>query len=169
MTAVSNSVFTAAQFNQFVRDNLNETAPAKATQAGSHFVGTGVNSIAERLGQSDLITTLQTTTSTSYTDLATVGPSFTTTTGPLAWVFLYNSSLNSGSTASLMSYTVSGASSVSAQDAQSIGVSGTNGGRFGAVFLQSGLTAGSNTFTCKYRVGGGTGTYADRRIAVFPL
>src|SRR5690606_12967068 len=38
MTAVSGSVFTAAQFNQFVRDNLNETAPARATTAGAHFV-----------------------------------------------------------------------------------------------------------------------------------
>ena len=33
MTAVSGSVYTAAQFNTFVRDNLNETAPAKATTA----------------------------------------------------------------------------------------------------------------------------------------
>jgi hypothetical protein len=48
MTAVANSTFTAAQFNQYVRDNLNETAPAKATSAGSYFVADGVNSIAER-------------------------------------------------------------------------------------------------------------------------
>ena len=95
MTAVANSVFTAAQFNQFVRDNLNETAPAKATTAGSHFAGTGLNSIAERLTDTDLVATSQTTISTSYADLATVGPTVTATTGPYAIVFLYNSNVNS--------------------------------------------------------------------------
>ena len=48
MTAVANSTFTAAQFNQYVRDNLNETAPALATAAGSYFAADGINSIAER-------------------------------------------------------------------------------------------------------------------------
>lgn len=169
MTAVSNSVFTAAQFNQFVRDNLNETAPAKATTAGSHFAGTGLNSIAERISTAAIVATSQTTTSTSYTDLATVGPAVTVTTGPLAWVHLYNSNVNTTSVSSLMSFEVSGASSIPAADNTSIGIAGTAGSREGAGFLLTTLTPGSNTFTCKYRVGSGTGTYADRRIAVLPL
>lgn len=169
MTAVSNSVFTAAQFNQFVRDNLNETAPAKATTAGSHFAGTGLNSIAERISDTAIVATSQTTTSTSYTDLATVGPSVTVTTGPYALVFLYNSNVNSTSVSSLMSFEVSGASSMPAADNQSIGIAGTAGSREGAGFLLTTLTPGSNIFTCKYRVGSGTGTYADRRVSVFPL
>lgn len=169
MTAVSNSVFTAAQFNQFVRDNLNETAPAKATTAGSYFAGTGLNSIAERIAQTEIVATSQTTTSASFTDLATVGPAVTATTGPMALVSIYNSNVNSGSAASLMSFEVSGASSVSAADNTSIGAIGTSGIREGAAFLVTGLTSGSNTFTCKYRVGANTGTYVDRRISVLPL
>jgi hypothetical protein len=156
MTAVANSVFTAAQFNQFVRDNLNETAPAKATTAGSHFAGTGLNSIAERTAATAIVATSQTTTSTSFTDL-------------YALVFTYNSNFNSGAVSSLMSFEVSGASSIAAADNVSIGIAGTGSIRESGAFLLTTLTAGSNTFTCKYRVGSGTGTYADRRITVFPL
>lgn len=169
MTAVANSVFTASQFNQFVRDNLNETAPAKATTAGGHFAATGVNSIAERLAVADLVSTSQTTTSTSYTDLATVGPTVTATTGPYAIVSTYNSNFNSTAAASLMGFQVSGASSIAPTDNTTIAITGTGSQRAGATFLLTTLTPGSNTFTCKYRVGAGTGTYADRRIVVFPL
>ncbi len=38
-----------------------------------------------------------------------------------------------------------------------------------ATFFVTGLTAGSNTFTAKYRVTGGTGTYLNRTIIVIPL
>src|SRR3546814_19340432 len=69
MTAVANTVFTAAQFNQHVRDNLNETAPAKATAAGGYFVATGVNAIAQRIADGNTDTNTGTTTSTTYTDL----------------------------------------------------------------------------------------------------
>lgn len=169
MTAVANSVFTAAQFNQFVRDNLNETAPAKATTAGSHFAGTGLNSIAERLAVANIVATSQTTTSTSFADLATVGPAVTATTGPYALVATYNSNFNSGAAASLMSFEVSGASSIAAADNTSIAITGASSQRASGLFLLTTLTPGSNTFTCKYRVGAGTGTYADRRILVFPL
>lgn len=170
MTAVSNTVFTAAQFNQFVRDNLNETAPAKATTAGSHFVTTTLNAIAERLTTADVVTTSQNTTSTSYVDLATVGPTVTVTTGASALVMLYNANVNAaGTSSSLMSFAISGSSSVAANDNMSIGTNSTVGSRAGATFLVTGLTPGSNTFTAKYRVGGSTGTFVDRRLAVFPL
>ncbi len=39
----------------------------------------------------------------------------------------------------------------------------------GATFLVTGLTAGSNTFTQQYKVNGGTGTFANRRLLVIPL
>ncbi|GII42264.1 hypothetical protein [Planotetraspora phitsanulokensis] len=41
MTAVANSIFTTAAFNQYVRDNLLETAPAKATTGSRLIVTTG--------------------------------------------------------------------------------------------------------------------------------
>lgn len=170
MTAVANSVYTAAQYNQFVRDNLNETAPAKATTAGSHFAATTLNAIAERISTAAFVATSQNTTSTSYTDLATLGPAVTVTTGPRAWVHIYNANVHStGTSSTLMSFEISGSTSVSANDNMSVGAATTVGSRAGAGFLVTGLTPGSNTFTCKYRVGGGTGTFVDRRIAVLPL
>ena len=171
MTAVSGSVFTAAQFNQFVRDNLNETAPAKASTAGAHFAVSGTNEIAERLSSTDVVATSQDTTSTSYTDLATVGPAVTVTTGPLALVVVRGAISNSGTGSSRMSYEVSGASTQAAADAQCVGVFGTAGTGVlgGDMSLATGLTAGSNTFTAKYRVSSGTGTFSTRRILVFPL
>lgn len=169
MTAVAGSVFTAAQFNTFVRDNLLECPASKATTPGSYFTTSATNQVLERVPATAIVSTSQTTTSTSYTDLATVGPAVTVNTGSSAVVTLYNANLNSGGTvSSLMSFDVTGASSQAAADNLSIGGATANGMRIGAAFLVSGLTPGSNTFTCRYRVGSGTGTYSDRRIVVLP-
>lgn len=177
MTAVANSVFTAAQFNTFVRDNLNETAPAKATTAGGYFVADGTNSIVERetSGATDLDS--GTTTSTSFTDLdgpALVGPSLTITTGSQALVYYHCQCSNSGAGSARAAVDVTGASTIPTADNRSILVGGTAGTTVGAattVLYTSGLalTPGSNTFTMKYRVSSGTGTFDDRRLIVFPL
>lgn len=173
MTAVANSVFTASQFNQFVRDNLNETAPAKATQVSSHFVGNGLNSIIERVAQVANVSTGETTASTSYADLATAGPSVTTDTGTLALVFIRCAMDNTGANnGTFMSWDVSGATSFAASDNQAIntaGLAASSRVRLGSMYLISSLTGGSNTFTAKYKVTAGTGTFLTRQIAVFPL
>lgn len=177
MTAVANSTFTAAQFNTHVRDNLNETAPAKATAAGSHFVATGVNSIAERRTDGGTDLNSGTTTATAFTDLdapAAVGPSVTLETGPSALVVVQCQLSNSGAGSARMAYSVSGATTIAAADARGIGIFGSAGITLLAagVALHFGglaLTPGSNTFTAKYRVSSGTGTFTQRRIAVFPL
>ena len=46
---------------------------------------------------------------------------------------------------------------------------GSNTDQGSATFYVTGLTAGSNTFTAKYRVDAGTGTFANRTIVVIPL
>ena len=46
---------------------------------------------------------------------------------------------------------------------------GSNTVQGSATFYVIGLTAGSNTFTAKYRVDAGTGTFANRTIVVIPL
>lgn len=173
MTAVANSTFTAAQFNQYVRDNLNETAPAKATSAGSYFVADGVNSIAERTPDGVGVLTEETTASTSFTDLATVGPSVTVETGPFALVLTHSQVENSGAGFTYAGVEVTGASAISPANNRSINISGSAGTRLGAgtaVLYEGGLalTPGTNTFTMKYRVSSGTGTFADRRIIVMP-
>lgn len=172
MTAVANTVFTAAQFNTHVRDNLNETAPAKATAAGRIFVTTGANSIAERPLETDAISTSQTTTSVTYADLATIGPSVTITTGPAAivWIssFLQN---NTAGASSHVSFEVTGATATAASDVEAIrfNASAVNDFMRAGITSKVVLTPGSNTFTMKYRVSGGTGTFANRSITVMSL
>lgn len=172
MTFVANTVLTAAQLNTYVRDNLLETAPAKATTAGSLFVGAGLNQIVERSIVSDYVAASQTITgTTSYSDLATVGPQVTVTTGAQALMFLYCSALNNGTTSSLMAVDITGASTISASDNVSVGSSASTGFRATSVYMQTGLTPGSNTFTAKYKTGNAAniGTFQDRRMTVLPL
>jgi hypothetical protein len=173
MTAISGAIFAAADFNQYVRDNLNETAVAKATVAGQFFAAVGANSLAARILTSTTIPTGETTTSTTYVDLATPGPAITVTTGPLALVGMSgNLSSNISNSASFMSVAVSGASTIAAISARALvrdGMNANNGFRATAAGVIP-LTPGSNTFTAKYAVGAGsTGTFSDRHLWVLPF
>lgn len=173
MTFTSGSVLTAAQLNTYVRDNSNETAAAKATTAGRIFVATGANAIAERVVGSASVVTSQTTTSTTFTDLATSGPATTLTTGTTVIVLL--SALLQNSTAgenSQMGFVVSGASSLVADPSRAVIYEASNANdltQMSFALPASGLTAGSNTFTAKYTVSAGTGTFHRRHIVVLPF
>lgn len=170
MTAVANSVYTAAQFNQFVRDNLNETAPAKAVNSGSYFAVSGTNQISERTADTASVSTSETTTSTSYAALTTAGPAVTVTTGPRAMVFVHGDVSNSGTGSARMSYAVSGATAIAASDIKGISHAGVAsvGVLASSAVLETALTPGSNTFTAQYRVSASTGTFGNRRITVLP-
>ena len=171
MTAVAGSVFTAAQFNQHVRDNLLETAPAKATTAGGYFVATGTNAIVQRVRGNTYVDAFETTTSTSYVGLTTA-VAVTVTTGTSA-VVMWGSNMRNN-TAAQYCYTsiaVSGATTTVAADATAINcdlsaideeVQVGNS----AVFT---LNAGSNTFTMKHRVQAGTGRFGRRSLIVLPF
>jgi hypothetical protein len=175
MTAVAGATFSAAQFNQYVRDNLNETAPAKASAAGQYFVATAANAIAARSCGSNTIATQEDTTSTSYADLTlgTVGPSVSVVTGTSAVVHIKagisNATINIGT---FMGFAVSGASSVAASDGNSIniaGVAAATRSRLGASIRLTGLVAGTNVFTAKYKVASpSTGTFVNRDLIVTP-
>jgi hypothetical protein len=173
MTAVAGSIFSAAQFNQYVRDNLNETAPAKASADGQVFVATGANAIDVRVPASARVNTSETTTATSYGDLATVGPSVTCTTGAHALVIVTaDMDNNSDNAASSASFAITGASSIAAADSHRIARDGhpaSNIVRYSAASFFNTLVPGSNIFTMKYLVGSGTGTFANREIFVFPM
>lgn len=170
MTAVSNTALTAAQWNIHVRDNLNETAPAKATVAGRIFVTTGANSIAERAISEIVVPTSENTGSTTFTDLTTVGPTLSIVTGPSAIVWVSCGMSNSTTNGGAMSFAVTGASTIAATDTQSYGYQGaaSAGGRAAWVGTVP-LTPGTNTFTAKYRVNGGTGFFDTRRLGVIAL
>lgn len=175
MTAVSNATFTAAQFNASVRDNILETAPAKATTAGQVFVSTAANAIAARVPTRFTIATAQNATSiAAYGDLTSVGPTVTVTTGTQALVAMTAAIGNStGGGGGLMGFAVSGATTIAASDDRALRLMSSNASetqRMTAWHHQIGLTAGSNTFTAKYTTPtGGTATFQQRELAVFPL
>lgn len=154
-------------------DNLNETAPAKATVAGRVIVTTGTNSVAERQVEQAIITTQQTTTSSSFTDLTTPGPTVTVTTGTKALVWFAAQMSNSvSSTVTQCAVAVSGASSVAASQTDDLyndGLAAGNANRASVVHMFTGLTPGSNTFKLQYRVNTGTGTFYDRTLGVMAL
>lgn len=177
MTAVAGAVFQAAQFNTYVRDNMLELAPAKATTPGSIFAVTGTNQIAERIPGAAIDTGTATFTSTSFADPATgsAGPSVSVVTGVQALVG-YRSYLEVPSTTARveMSYSISGATTRAASTTRSVGYSVSNSvsglkTRTGVVDLATGLTPGTNVFKLEYNVSSSTGTAADRRLWVVPL
>lgn len=173
LTAVANSALTAAQWNASVRDNLLETAPAKATVAGRVIVTSASNAIAERQVTQSNIVTSQSTSSTSFTDLTTVGPSVTVTTGTSALVWFAAQMQNSGTNAvTQCAVAISGATTQSPDATTDLYIDGLGAGqaiRASTVHLFTGLTPGSNTFKLQYRVGSGTGTFYDRSIGVLAL
>lgn len=179
LTAVANATLTAAQWNASVRDNLLTTSPALASAAGSLFVATGTNAIAQRTPTATHIAASCTSTTT-----ATYGAPTTGTAGPVVSgvttgtnAIVAVGALMQGTAGANMSYAVSGASTIAAVDAWSIQVrppAAAQNFRYSSVYLHSAattpLTAGSNTFTAQYTTPtGGTGTFAERHLLVIPL
>jgi 3-deoxy-D-arabino-heptulosonate 7-phosphate (DAHP) synthase len=171
ITAVTGSVFPSAVYNQVVRDNLLQTMPALTTTTGSFFATVGTNQIAERIPQAAYIGGVSTTTSTSYTDLASgPGPAVTCQTGTMAAVFIYCNQYNSTATnACWMSFDVSGATTQAVTDNFAVQLQLQAGQHAGAGFLLDNLTPGLNTFTARFRVSAGTGQFSSRRLAIWPF
>lgn len=119
------------------------------------------------------VATNESTTSTSYTDLATSGPSVTLTTGSVALVILSAQIFNNtAGKFSFMSCAVSGATTDAADDDDALFFeSSAANDQMGAsrARLYTGLTPGSNTFTAKYRVDAGTGSFLRRSLIVIPF
>lgn len=120
----------------------------------------------------NFVSTSQTTTSTSYTDLATV-QAVTITTGTKALVLLTSNLANSSaSSGTRMAFAITGATTVAAADDYGINWAAGNAGdtvKYGGSFYVTGLTAGSNVFTAKFKVSAGTGTFAARFITVLDM
>lgn len=175
MTAVAGAVYTAAQWNTSIHDNLNETSVAKAQNVSGYSVVSGYNRLVQRVSGVASSDTAETTDSTSYADLeADPGPSLTLLTGSHVLVNIFGSGRTTGGTASWISFEISGASSQEAADTYAVQLHVTSTGgdqwRAGATFGLDTLTPGLNTFTMKYRVStSGTGTFSSRKISVIPL
>jgi hypothetical protein len=172
MTAVSGVIWTSAQFNAHIRDNLLETMPGKATAAGRYFASSGLNSIGERVPSSSQVATSETTTSTTYANLATNGPEVTCTTGSSALVWILTRAQHSSNAECRASVAVSSGTTIAASDNWCWLQSGTTSGnpnRFGVCHLFTDLNPGTNIFTMKYRTSSGTATFVHRDIIVMPL
>ena len=178
VTAIAGATVTSADFNTYVRDNLSQTMPAKALNVGSMFMVSAANTLTERLSQFDHLSTSQTTASTSYTDLATAGPAVSVVTGTSAIVIvgalIGANTAAAGAPSNKMSWACSGATTVAASDLWATGVVQTGTGAGPSVYssrwhLATGLNPGTNTFTTKYAVSSGTGTFALRAIQALPL
>lgn len=118
------------------------------------------------------VATDQSTTSTSYTDLSTAGPSVTLTTGTKALVIISCEADNTGiNVATFASVAVSGATTIAASDAIAIKwqLRENIENRHSVATRFAALTAGSNTFTMKYRTASDTASFGDREIIVIDL
>ncbi len=112
------------------------------------------------------------TSAGSYTDLTTSGPVVTITTGTKALVTI-SSELNvdASNRGGFVSFAVSGATTLAASDRYSLYFYNTNTlyCQASATYLVTGLTAGSNTFTAKYKTNGNTVYFTDRTLTVIDM
>lgn len=148
--------------------DAGNTNAANTITAGAALFNAG----RPRIARSATVSTDESTASTSYVDLATVGPSVTLVTGTTAIVTLgaqeYETVINFSA---LISVAVSGATTLAASDTNASSVTATVASARVAnyiSFVLTGLTAGTNTFTMKYRVENASNTYhyENRRIMV---
>lgn len=156
---------------------MSWTAPPTFV-AGTVFTAANANILANDLSflggvAGNRVNPLVGTSSTSYTDLAgSAGPAVTVTTGTSAVVavqaFMQS---NTSFDTCYMAYAVSGATTIAAGDNGLIFNSPSSGvfAQWASVALITGLTAGSNVFTAKYRASAGIASFANRNIAVWPL
>lgn len=196
----SGQILTAAQMNTYVRDNLLAGGPIYATEAlrnaaipspfegqrayisaptepsGTGMTITGIQTIYNGAAWttvspiSGLVTTSETTLSTSYADLTTAGPTIAIRTGTSALVTV-SSTINTqaATRGGSMSFAVSGATTIAAGDDNCIFAYSAGTDVFVAAsrtFLLTGLTAGVNTFTSKYKVQGGAVVFYRRSLTV---
>jgi hypothetical protein len=113
-----------------------------------------------------------TTSSESFTDLATFGPSVTVAVPASGRVLVTLTALFEAPQdgAARMSFTSAGGSGNVAVDVDR-SLSGLDGMilRGSATYPAAGLSPGSHTFTAKYASIGGQSIFADRSIIVIPL
>ena len=155
------------------------TLPSQTGNSGKYLTTDGTNKSwgsvsAVPASATATVATNQSTTSSGYTDLATAGPSVTLTTGTKALVIVtgWCETASGLSAISYMSFAVSGATTISAVDANAVVFTNISGSqsksRASAATLVT-LTAGSNTFTAKYRNDSNTTYFQDRQITVINL
>jgi hypothetical protein len=167
---------TAYTNNDVVTDSGSSWIALTATNGVDPTTDTGTNwmvvaaaglsgSTNETVAGSDI------TTDVSYTDLATIGPVATVMVPSSGNVLVTLTAFMSNGAAAggYMSFQVD---STPATDATSLHCDITTANQScqgSATYVVSGLSAGSHTFTAKYRANAGTETFANRSIILIPL
>jgi len=139
---------------------------AVLTYSGSAWVAVGGSGVPAN--NFNVVTTNESTSSTSYTALTTAG-AVTLTTGTKALVIVGMGSNNpTGGARQFMSFSVSGATTIAASDqyAAYIATNDVQGISRASVVT---LTAGSNTFTTQFKTTTNTGSFRDRYLIVIDL
>lgn len=175
LTVATNDILTAAQYNQSIRDNFLQMAPAKATGPGNWFTVSATNEISERGITSNVVNAAEQTSATTYSDLSTVGPSVTVNCKyALAFMNVRMRNVHGDGRGAYVSLACSGATTFAASDnwmISSAGIKDGNPVRIGSAFGFTCSTAGSNTFTMKYRCqpGYAPAQFEMRELVVIPL
>lgn len=134
----------------------------------------GDSVLAETLGfgpRGDFTSTSQSRSSTSYGNLGTAGPDVSVDIGPTGrMIVVVGARVVPGETGEgLMSYAVSGATTVAASDDNAIAVE-FNPGQMSFASVQTGLNEGSHTVQAKYRSEDGTSkSFSNRSLVVWPF
>ena len=155
------------------------TTAAMVVGSGASMSTTGTGTITATnlsgpfgIPKSTVVATTESRTAATYGDMATVGPAVTVTSGTTALVTI-TARMTQGTNGEscFMGIDVSGASAIAASDTQALSFSGqSNNQRIlqaSATYLIT-VTAGSNTFTAKYKSASSTCTFGDRNIIVTP-
>lgn len=176
-TFTAGSLLPETDLNTYLQNNMKESFAEKATAAHQYAVVSSANTLVARtIKAGTSVTTAQATSSTTFVDLATVGPTITSlATGTRALVIMTCAANNNtiGEEAR-MSVAVSGATTLAADNNYCVlSCDGPSASHYVqtslAVVLV--LTAGNNTFTAKYRssTAGSSATFANRNLIVMPL
>lgn len=157
-----------------VRTNVLAQGLNEAAEVGN-ATAAAINAIVGGTA-SATVATSETATSATYADLTTTTDQVTVDIGSSgkAVVFLYTHAVPGASQAGYASFALSGANSQAATDALSLYAivqGGAGNPTYSAVFVLTGLTAGSTTFKMKYRAltSGHSCAFSNRRIAVIPF
>lgn len=172
-TLTDGQVLTGAHM-QAAKADFDETATAKVATSGQYVVSTAANTLAARTPGVDSIAAAENTTSTSYADITTVGPTVTVTCGAAVLVLIHTRITNNTANVNTRAgFVVSGASTFAATNGLAAVFEPTAAGQdaqFSMSILFNGLTSGSNTFKVVYKVdSASTGTFSDRRLSIVPF
>ena len=159
---------------------VNGTITALAQYGFTSIIKTATNTWSYRppggfpASATATVATYEQTSSTSFTDLTTAGPAVTLTTGTKALLIITSRiyAQDSGGYA-YVGVAVSGATTIAAAQTYCIEARQAQVNdilQISAVYFLTGLTAGTNTFTLKYKqVSATNGYFSNRSVAVIDM